>query len=110
MTKSKATGKRGSWFADVDGQSLPCVHKHWWKGGRYDDPQIMPGSPKDEELVAAIQQHGRVVLTNDSPYDAGEGKTGFTRTGYIAVYSVDDITFDQKGLRFRFVSRLKELK
>lgn len=110
MTKKKATGKRGSWFADVDGESLPCVHKHWWKGGRYDDPQVKPGSPKDEELVTAIEQLGRVVLTDDTPYDAGEGKTGFTRVGYIAVYSVADIVFDESGLRFRFLSRLQDLK
>lgn len=108
MAKTKAKGRRGSWFADVEGESLPCVHKFWWKADRYNDPNVKPGSAKDEELVAAIKAAGRVVLTNDTPYEA-DGKTGFTRTGYIAVYSVDDVIFDHDGLRFRFVARLQEL-
>jgi len=27
----KAIGQRGSWFAAVDDEDLPCVHAHWFK-------------------------------------------------------------------------------
>jgi hypothetical protein len=55
VEKKKALGFRGSWFADVDGETLPCVHQHWWApGGRYDDPGLQPGMPKGDELVASI--------------------------------------------------------
>lgn len=109
MAKSKATGHHGSWFALVDGEKLPCVHKHWWAGQRYNDSQVRPGSPKSDELVAAILEKKRVVLTSDDPYAADRG-TGFIRTGYIAEYAVDDVEFDSAGLRFRFVARLKDLQ
>lgn len=108
MKKWKAKGHRGSWFAELDGESLPCVHKHWMVGLTHNDPQVKPGDPQSDQLVAAIVQARRVILTNDNPHVAERG-TGFTRTGYVAEYGVDEIEFDSAGLRFRFVSRLREL-
>ena len=29
METKKAKGSRGSWFAVVDGETLPCVHEYW---------------------------------------------------------------------------------
>ena len=112
VEKKKAIGFRGSWFADVDGESLPCVHKHWWaSGGRYDDPGLQPGMPKGDELAAAIAAKKRVILTNDMASFDDDGKViGFDRTGYIAIYSVDGIEYDEAGLRFKFVKRLDDLK
>jgi len=112
VEKKKAIGFRGSWFADVDGETLPCVHKHWWApGGRYDDPGLQPGMPKGDELVASIAAEKRVILTSDEASLDDDGKVvGFRRTGYIAVYSVDGIEFDAAGLRFKFLKRLCELK
>lgn len=110
--KKKAVGSRGSWFADVDGELLPCVHKHWWaSGGLYDDPGLRPGMPKGDELVVAIRAAKRVVLTSDTATFGGAGEVvGFERTGYIAVYEVDAIEYDEAGLRFKFVKRLDHLK
>ena len=112
MDKKKAIGLRGSWFADVEGETLPCVDQHWWAaGGRYDDPGLQPGKPKGDELVEAIAAKKRVILTNDEASFDDAGKVvGFRRTGYIAVYSVDGVEFDEAGLRFKFVRRLFELK
>ncbi|MCP4386305.1 MAG: hypothetical protein GY798_33670 [Hyphomicrobiales bacterium] len=108
MPKVRASGARGSWFAKVEGETLPCVHAHWFRGDRYDDPQLRPGDPKSEELTAALRASGRAILTNDEPTDGADG-IEFKRTGYIAVFSVDDIELDQAGLRFRFVERLTNL-
>lgn len=109
MQKAKAAGARGSWFAEVDGERLPCVHKYWWKNGRYDDTGLRAG-PKADELVDAIRSRKRVILTDDIPEHDSQGRlTGFTRNGYIAVYSVDEVDFDDSGLRFRFIKRLLDL-
>lgn len=112
MDRKRAVGSRGSWFAEVEGETLPCVHRHWWAaGGRYDDPGLQPGTPKGDELVAAIAACKRVILTDDkATFDEGGRVAGFERTGYIAVYSVDRVEYDNAGLRFKFVKRLSELE
>ena len=108
----KATGSRGSWFATVDGELLPCVHEYWWvkrdKTRRYDD-RLLTSSRQSGELVAAIKEKRRVILTKDKPYSP-ENPAPFTRTGYIALWTVEDIEFDENGLRFRFVDRECELE
>ena len=106
MPKKKVSGARGSWFAKVDGQTLPCVHKYWWNKTGYYDPNAKVGDRKFEELVAAITKGKRVILTADTVLNKGEG---FDRTGYIAIYEVDNVEFDANGLRFEFKKRLDNL-
>lgn len=116
MKLSKAFGQRGSWFATVDGDRLPCVHQYWVKGllhhdrFRRHDGRDGEGE-KIRELVDAIQAGKRVVLTSDEPQlDAAGEVRGFKRTGYIAVYRVEDVTYSaSEGLRFRLAERLKDL-
>lgn len=107
----KAIGTRGSWFAVVEREALPCVHKYWWRNGFYNDTGLRP-SQKTNELVEAIRNVKKVILTDDEINPgAGDGGTiVFNRVGYIAVYSVDDIEFDDAGLRFRFKDRLADLR
>lgn len=107
MRKVKALGHHGSWFADVNGEPLPCVHKHWWTGDRYHDPKCRPGEKQWDDLIAAIVEKQRVILTEDNVI--GTTIPSFVRTGYIAVYAVADITVDSEGLQFRFVKRLIDL-
>ncbi|WP_143062066.1 hypothetical protein [Faunimonas pinastri] len=107
MQKIKATGQRGSWFARADGEKLPCVHKHWWRGGRYHDPFARPGEKKWDELIDAIRTGKRVILTDD---DVSADSSEFRRKGYIAVFAVSDVHVDETGLHFSMDARLKELK
>ncbi|MGB9151690.1 MAG: hypothetical protein WCD70_01215 [Alphaproteobacteria bacterium] len=101
----QAKGQRGSWFANADGENLPCVHKHWWKGkAAYYDPGIKIG--EQDCFVNAIQEGKRVILTDDNVLNDG----GFERTKYIAVYDVDNFRVDETGLYFDFKKRIKELK
>src|SRR5687767_11642510 len=111
MNKKVAKGARGSWFAVVDGELLPCVHKFWWtKGGLYNDPFIKD-SPKTQELYQAIKTLGRVILTDDTPTYGDDGKlAGFERTKYIAIWAVENAEFDSNGLRFKFTKSLAPLK
>ena len=106
MAKSKAHGQRGSWFAKAEGETLPCVHAHWWKGQRYHDIHARPGDSRFAELLQGIKATGRVVLTTDA---ASDDARHFKRTGYIAVYAVEDVSLDDEGLRFRFTHRLIDL-
>jgi hypothetical protein len=34
------------------------------------------------------------------------GEGSFERTGYIAVYDIDNFVFDDQGMRFRFAARV----
>ena len=114
----KAIGQRGSWFAEVDGQLLPCVHQYWLQGLSYHDPFAYDGSvvrnPDDPiqekvlEFVEAIARDKFVILTEDKPeLDTAGRVRAFQRTNYIAVYSIGDFSFDGKdGQRFRLTKRI----
>ena len=104
---AKAVGTRGSWFATVQGETLPCVHKHWMRGVYYDDPHVVAGDRKWDELIDAIKTGLRVIMTNDDPINEGRG---FNRTGYIAEFAVDSVVVEETHLRFRITQRLRELK
>ncbi|MDK1489410.1 hypothetical protein QN219_04980 [Sinorhizobium sp. 7-81] len=116
MTAKKAIGQRGSWFANVDGKELPCVHKHWLKGLAYHDPFKPlvngPSPAKIHEYVQAIQREKQVVLTNDAVLCDPQGMVkGFTRQNYIAVFAVENVKFDPStGLKFTITSRLSDLQ
>lgn len=112
MGTKKATGSRGSWFALVDGEELPCVHDHWWVKGnrerRYND-HLLRASLHNDNFVARIKEKRKVVLTSDKPHSA-INPVPFKRTGYIALWTVEDIEFDENGLRFRFTEKIDDLK
>jgi len=103
----KAEGQRGSWFAVVNGESLPCVHEHWYRKGSYHDPNAYRENPaKWDGLISALRSTKRAILTKDNVVD--ELKS-FERIGYIAVFEIDEISLDGFDLRFRFVKRLANL-
>ena len=112
MRAGKALGERGSWFAKVGGERLPCVHKHWVHGTRHSDPGYLADDPKWIEFVDAIIMSKRVILTNDVASVAPDKKSGisFERDGYIAVFEVSDVVADEDGLHFNLVKRLQELQ
>ena len=74
----------------------------------YNDSLLKP-SPQSDELVASIKDAKRVILTHSIP-SPGQNSILFKRDGYIALYAVDDVEFDDEGLRFRFTERLCDLK
>ncbi|TPI49936.1 hypothetical protein FJW05_02395 [Mesorhizobium sp. B2-9-1] len=115
MQTAKAKGHRGSWFATVDGEDLPCVHKYWVKGLLHHDRFQRHGyanSLQILELVQAVRNGQRVILTDDKPlFDAAGNLIGFERKGYIAVYAVDDVTYSpEEGLKFQLVERIRNLE
>jgi len=109
---TKAIGERGSWFARVGGERLPCVHKHWVRGSTHVDPNYDADDPKFVELVEEISRLKRVILTKDNVVEnpAKKSGIGFERTGYIAVFDVGDVSVGPKGLQFDLLNRVCELK
>ena len=105
--KIKATGERGSWFATINGERLPCVHQYWIKGIHHRALRVSQHSARDMELVRAVRAGKRVIVTTDNVVDDG---IGFERTGYVALFRVDNV--DHKGgeLTFDLVERICDLK
>jgi hypothetical protein len=107
VAKAKAKGHRGSWFADVNGESLPCVHQHWSRNRRYHDPHVVQGDPQWAEFIDAIRTLKKVILTTG---EFSNDHYSVRRTGYIAVFTIDDFELSSNDLRFRFVDRLVDLE
>lgn len=116
MTKKKAKGRQGWWFAQVDDIALPCLHKTWLKGLNYHDPfkrhEGKGLEKKINEAVDAIVVGRQVILTTDNEERDHKGEiTSFERTGYIGVFEVDDVTYSANdGLRLRLTKRLYDLE
>jgi hypothetical protein len=112
VAKTKAVGERGSWFAKVNGERLACVHKHWISGTHHCDPGYIEGESQWPDLLTTIKETGKVIVTKDDLIPQPEKKSGmaFNRTGYIAVFSVDNIEADETGLKFDLKSRICDLQ
>lgn len=107
----KAVGERGSWFAKVGDERLPCCHAHWVKGTHHNDPGYIQGVKQWDELLQAINENRKVILTKDETKPDPDKKSGmaFDRTGYIAIFEVTNIEADTDGLRFDLTKRLSDL-
>ena len=114
MRFAKATGTRGSWFARVDGESHPCVHKHWVQRDRSGMTYVDPGYDPERAIwgpfIEALETQKRAVLTEDQVSGTDDRNLSFSRTGYIALYAIDHVQVDENVLRFDFVERLRDLK
>jgi hypothetical protein len=105
--KEKAVGSHGSWFARVRQESLPCIHKYWLKGMQYHDPNCVLGEKQWDEYVAAIREIKKVILTTD---DIVGDRPNFQRTGYVTIFTVDEVTLEGRDLKLRLVDRLIDLE
>jgi hypothetical protein len=102
----KAAGTRGSWFAKVGEESLPCIHKHWLMGMSYHEPNCEIAESKWSEYVEALR-HGKAILTTDDV--VGEGPI-FQRSGYVAVFRIANVVLNGRNLTFDLVERLEGLR
>ena len=109
MIKKKAVGNQGNWFAKVGEDSFPCVWDFWavTKNGKlyYNDTGIY-NAPKVDHYVEALRNKKTAILRKRKLGDDAIWESA----GYIAMYEIDEIEYDQEGLRFRFVNRIQELK
>lgn len=105
MGKPKAVGARGSWFAEVQGEQLPCVHDYWLGKMHYIDPGVVVGQRQWDEYIEAIKQKQIVVLTHGKRGEDGV----FHRSGYVATYAVANVCVTQAGLEMDLIKRLINL-
>jgi hypothetical protein len=113
MRRAKAKGHKGNWcwFAEVNGELLPCVHQHWRRGFHYDDPYVNHDVPPWPLFLEEVKTKRKVIETRDVVADADKGEEiRFKRERYIAVFAVDDVIIEGRHLRFRFAERLTELE
>lgn len=99
----KPVGSPGNWFAEIGGTSLPCVHRHWVRGGLHDDPNVVD-SRDYQRLISGIREKGYVILTTDEVIDE---KKSFKRTGYIAIFGVKDLEVAGTHLTFRLGEKIE---
>lgn len=107
----KVAGKRGSWFADADGEPIPCVHEYWTHsiGGKliYDDPNYnVAEANKWSDLLVGLRTKRLAILTEDQTKDGGKN---FERTGYIGLFTIGDIDTSGGSLRFQFLKRVANI-
>jgi hypothetical protein len=67
------------------------------------------GEKQWDEYVAAIRSSRKVVLTTDKIVGVIGEDGAFQRSGYVAVWTVDDISVVGRDLRLRLVNRLVDL-
>ena len=58
-----------------------------------------------DDFIAEIETGRKIILTKDKYL----GGTKFERTGYIAVFSVENVTVSESKLTFEIVDRLVDL-
>jgi hypothetical protein len=108
----KAKGQQGSWFADVAGESIPCVHDYhctWKEGAYYNQPSKTPSVPRYAKYAEAIREAGYVIVAKDAVTKDENGDLSYKRIGYVGVFTVENVELDEKGLRFRIISRVANL-
>jgi hypothetical protein len=105
LPKARARGYRGSWYADVNGERLPCVHQKNKDGAVYDAACL--DDKRHRKLLHDIQAAGRVVLrlsereSENHPWEA---------KGYDGVWAVEDVKLENGRFTLRFSQRLIELQ
>jgi hypothetical protein len=108
--KLKARGHAGQWWAKIDGKKIPCVHNYWRKGRQYDDDGLYTNNPKHVDFVEEIRLLGRVILCDSILKEKLARGGKFRRRGYIALWTVKNIQFDDAGFRFEFDEELAEVE
>jgi hypothetical protein len=111
LPKYKATGQRGSWFAEIGGEPFPCVHDDLTKVGKgsmvYLDPHCQPDDPaRWIPFIAALKEKKQAILTRDTV--AADGNS-YERQGYIALFRIDHVVAEEGSLRFNFIERVANL-
>ena len=102
---AKAKGLRGTWYADVNGERLPCIHDKNMRAGIYRAPNA--DDERHQQLLSDIIASGKVIMRKSER--EGEDQS-WTSKGYIAVWSVADAKIENGELTFKFVDRLIDLK
>lgn len=103
----KATGAQRSWFAEVKGERLPCVHKQWRQGFQYRDSTVRSNDPQWREFFASIADGKQVIETSSAMPEGVDGP--WKRDGYVGLFRVENVTFDGTTFEFAYAERIANL-
>lgn len=106
METLKATGRRGDWFATINGEEVPCAWSWWLNGMHYFDPGARLGSGKWVKYVAVIERSKKVALAGKKETKNGK----WERDGYIGLFNVANVRTSATTLEFDLVQRIADLK
>lgn len=80
-------GHAGSWFAEWEGENLPCIHQHAIKGASYIDNGV-DDHPAWPRFIAELQAKRRAILTTSHP----AGEDGIRRRkGYVGIWEIGEV-------------------
>lgn len=101
-------GHPGSWFAEWEGEKLPCVHQHWTKGSwpKYVDPGL-DDRPEWRGFIAALEAQKRAILTTSHEHDESGVRR---RKSYVGVFAIDNVSVDGNRLMFDFIKELRRFR
>jgi len=102
----RITGTRGSWSAEVEGETLPVLHTTWRVGLiGYHDPMtgVDPAGKRYRDFVDLLRRSDRAVVQRD----AADGS--LARDGYVGVFSYRDLRVAEDGaVSLEFIARVGE--
>ena len=94
----KPKGHSGSWFAEWEAESLPCIHQRHLHGTRYIDPG-MDDNPKWNRFIAELRKKKKVIVTTSFP----PGDDGiYRRKSYVGVWEIGDVRIDVEERKMIF--------
>jgi hypothetical protein len=103
----KATGRRGDWFTEINGNWVPCAWSWWLSGNHYCDPGYVHNTRQWPRYVAAIESMRQVALTGKK--ETTDGK--WQRDGYIGLFTVVNVLVTSNTLEFDLIQpRIASLK
>lgn len=114
LAKKKATGRRGSWFASVDGICYPVLHSYWYSQKQYHDVNMTPAfcdkNPKAQDFIKALLSGDKAILAKSGPSNPDDTLEHFVRRGYIALFVYEFVSYDVDGLKLSLKERLVDLE
>lgn len=103
---NRPVGHQGSWYAEWEGEKVPCIHRHptLLTGMHYEAP-IWDAPERHLRYLDDIRRLGKVVLTKSELLETGH----YARQGYIALFRVENVELDAEGsIHLDLVERLHD--
>ena len=89
-------GRAGSWFANWEGEQIPCIHKHALKGSTYIDDGVNE-HPAWPSFIGALREQRRAILTTSHlPDESGIRR----RKSYIGIWEIADVQVSNGVMKF----------
>ena len=93
-------GHPGSWFAEWEGESIPCIHQHAITSGRYIDMGV-DDHPAWPRFIEQLSAQRRAILTT-SHLPGGDGIR--RRKSYVGIWEIGEVSVEDGTMSFEMGS------